>query len=130
MLKSNPKYYAIDNGMRYICSNGNNYDRGKFLENIILLELLSRDYEVFVGKTYKGEVDFVASKDGKKCFIQVALTMEQQETIDREFGAFSPIKDGSPKYVISLDQIDMSRDGITHINVIDFLLKKVDLYIS
>lgn len=72
----------------------------------------------------------MASKDGKKCFIQVALTMEQQETIDREFGAFSPIKDGSPKYVISLDQIDMSRDGITHINVIDFLLKKVDLYIS
>lgn len=130
MLKSNPKYYAIDNGMRYICSNGNDYDRGKFFENVILLELLSRDYEVFVGKTYKGEVDFVASKNGKKCFIQVALTMEQQETIDREFGAFSPIKDGSPKYVISLDRIDMSRDGITHLNAIDFLLRKVDLYIS
>ena len=56
--------------------------------------------------------------------------MEQQETIDREFGAFSPIKDGSPKYVISLDQVDMSRDGIIHLNVIDFLLGKTDLYIS
>ena len=130
LLKSNPKYYAIDNGMRYICSNGNNYDRGKFLENIVLIELLSRDYDVFVGKTYKGEVDFIASKNGKKCFIQVCLTMEQQETIDREFGAFSPIKDASPKYVLSLDTIDMSRDGVAHINVIDFLLNKVDIYLS
>ena len=60
----------------------------------------------------------------------MALTMEQQETIDREFGAFNSIKDGSPKYVISLDQIDMSHDGITHLNAIDFLLRKVDLYIS
>ena len=130
LLKSNPKYYAIDNGMRYICSNGNNYDRGKFLENIVLIELLSRDYDVFVGKTYKGEVDFIASKNGKKCFIQVCLTMEQQETIDREFGAFSPIKDASPKYVLSLDTIDMSRDGVAHINVIDFLLNKTNIYLS
>ncbi len=116
--------------MRYICSNSNNYDRGKFLENVILIELLSRDYDVYVGKTYKGEVDFVAVKNGKKCFIQVALTMEQQETVEREFSAFSPIKDGSPKYVLSLDSIDMSQNGITHINIIDFLLKKVDLYLS
>lgn len=130
ILKSNPKYYAIDNGMRFICSNGNNYDRGKFLENIVLIELLSRDYEVYVGKTYKGEVDFVATKNGKKCFIQVTLSMEQEETIDREFGAFRPIKDGSPKYVLSLDSIDMSREGIIHINIVDFLLGKVDLYLS
>lgn len=129
-LKSNPKYYAIDNGMRYICSNGNNFDRGKFLENTVLIELLSRDYEVYIGKTYKGEVDFVASKNGKKCFIQVALTMEQQDTIDREFGAFSPIKDASPKYVLSLDKIDMSRDGIIHLNIEDFLQRKVDINIS
>ena len=130
MLKSNPRYYAIDNGMRYICSNSNNYDRGKFLENVILIELLSRDYDVYVGKTYKGEVDFVAVKNSKKCFIQVALTMGQQETVEREFSAFSPIKDGSPKYVLSLDTIDMSQNGITHLNIIDFLLKKVDLYLS
>lgn len=130
VLKSNPKYYAIDNGMRFICSNGNNYDRGKFLENVVLIELLSRDYEVYVGKTYKGEVDFVASKNGKKCFIQVTLSMEQQETIDREFGAFKPIKDGSPKYVLSLDSLDMSRDGITHLNIVDFLNCKVDIHLS
>lgn len=130
LLKSNPKYYAIDNGMRYICSNGNNYDRGKFLENVVLLELLSRDYEVYVGKTYKGEVDFIANKNGKKCFIQVCLTMSEQETIDREFNAFSPIKDASPKYVLSLDSVDMSRNGVVHLNIIDFLMHKHDLMLS
>ena len=101
-------------------------DQGKFLENVVLLELLSRDYEVFVGKTYRGEVDFISTKNDRKCFIQVALTMEQQETIEREFKAFSSIKDGSPKYVLSLDKVDMSHDCITHFNVIDFLFGKVE----
>ena len=129
-LKSNPKYYAMDNGFRIINANSNDYDRGRFLENIICLELLSRGYEVFIGKTYKGEVDFVAMKNGKKCFIQVAYILETNETIDREFNAFSPIKDASPKYVLSLDKIDMSKNGITHLNIIDFLENKVDLFLS
>ena len=130
VLSSNPKYYALDNGMRVINADSNSFDRGKFLENIICIELLSRGYEVYIGNTYKGEVDFVAVKNGKKCFIQVAYIMESIETINREFNAFSPIKDASPKYVFSLDRIDMSRDGITHINIIDFLLEKVDIFIS
>ncbi len=130
VLATNPKYYAIDNGLRIINADSNLYDRGKFLENVICIELLSRGYEVYVGKTYKGEVDFVASKNNKKCFIQVAYIMESQATIDREFGAFSCIKDPSPKYVFSLDKIDMSRNGYTHINIIDFLLEKVDIYLT
>lgn len=129
-LKSNPKYYAMDNGFRIINANSNNYDRGRFLENVICLELLSRGYEVFIGKTYKGKVDFVAMKNGKKCFIQVAYILETKETIDREFNAFSPIKDASPKYILSLDKIDMSKNGITHLNIIDFLENKVDLFLS
>ena len=129
-LKSNPKYYAIDNGMRIINSYSNKFDIGKFLENVVCIELLSRGYEVYIGKTYKGEVDFVATKDGKKCFIQVAYILESQETLEREFSAFGPIKDPSPKYVLSLDKIDMSQNGITHINIIDFLLHKVDLFLS
>ena len=84
ILKSNPKYYAIDNGTRIIQARSNNYDCGRFLENIIYVELLSRGYEVSVGKTYKGEVDFVAIKNGKKCFIQVAYIMENEETVARE----------------------------------------------
>lgn len=130
ILSSNPKYYAIDNGMRIINVDSNFYDRGKFLENVICIELLSRGYELYIGKTYKGKVDFVACKNGKKCFIQVAYIMESEETITREFGAFSPIKDASPKYVFSLDRMDMSRNGITHINIIDFLLGKVDIFLS
>lgn len=130
ILKSNPKYYAIDNGMRIINVNSNSFDLGRFLENVICIELLSRGYDVYVGKTYKGEVDFVAIKNGKKCFLQVAYILESEETIKREFGAFSSIKDPSPKYVLSMDKIEMSRDGITHYNIVDFLTHKVDLFLS
>lgn len=124
ILKSNPKYYVIDNGMRIIQASFNNYDWGRFLENIIYVELLSRGYEVYVGKTYKGEVYFAAIKNGKKRFIQVVYIMENEETIAREFNAFSSIKDASPKCVLSLDTIDLSRNGITHLNIIDFLTQK------
>ena len=129
-LKSNPKYYAIDNGMRIVNANANSFDIGRYLENLVCIELLARDYEVYVGKTYKGEVDFVAIKNERKCFIQVSYLMASEETIKREFGAFSCIKDPSPKYVMSLDRFDMSRDGIAHINIEDFCLGKKDLYLS
>ena len=76
------------------------------------------------------EVQFVAIKNGKKCFIQVAYLLSNKETIEREFGAFSPISDSSPKYVLSLDKIDMSRDGIAHLNIVDSLVGKSDLYLS
>ena len=88
---------------------------------------MSRGYHVFTGKTYKGEVDFVAIKDGKKCFIQVSYLLASKETIQREFGAYKPITDASPKYVMSLDKVDLSRDGIVHLNIIDFLLQKRDI---
>ncbi len=130
ILKTKEKQYAIDMGLRIINTNYIDFEDTFFLENVIYNELLSRDYEVFTGKTYKGEIDFVAIKDGKKCFIQVAYLLSNKATIEREFGAFSPINDSSPKYVLSLDKIDMSRDGIAHINIIDFLIGKVDLYLS
>ena len=129
-LKSNPKYYAVDNGMRIVNANANSFDIGRYLENLVCIELLARDYEVYVGKTYKGEIDFVAIKNERKCFIQVSYLMASEETIKREFGAFSCIKDPSPKYVMSLDRFDMSRDGIAHINIEDFCLGKKDLYLS
>ena len=76
------------------------------------------------------EVDFVVIKDCRKCFIQVAYVMDSEETIAREFSTFSPIKDASPKYILSLDAIDMSRNGITHLNIVDFLTQKNDLFLS
>ena len=107
-----------------------NFEDTFFLENIIYNELKARDYEVFTGKTYKGGMDFVVINGRKKCFIQVAYLLASEETIQREFGAYSKITDASPKYVMSLDKLDMSHDGIVHMNIIDFLLRKKDLMLT
>ena len=124
------KQYAVDTGFRMINTNFVNFEDTFFLENIIYNELISRDYEVFTGKTYKGEIDFVVINGRKKCFIQVAYYLASKETIDREFGAFKPISDAAPKYVLSLDRFDYSRDGIIHLNIVDFLLDKIDIMLS
>ena len=126
-MKYIEKQYAVDTGFRIINTNHINFEDTFFLENIIYNELVSRGYEVFTGKTYKGEVDFVAINGRKKCFIQVAYLLSSKETIEREFGAFNPITDSSPKYVLSLDKVDYSRDGISHINIIDYLLNKKEI---
>lgn len=129
-LKNREKYYAVDMGFRTINTNTINFEDTFFLENIIYNELLSRGYNVFTGKTYKGEIDFVAIKDGKKCFLQVSYLLVSTETIKREFGAYDKITDASPKYVLSLDKIDMSQNGIIHMNILDFLLNKNDLILT
>ena len=72
-------------------------------------------------------MDSIAVKDGKKCFIQVAYMLADDKTVKREFGAFGPIRDNSPKFILSLDRLDMSSDGISHLNIIDFLEGKSDL---
>lgn len=129
-LKNREKQYVIDMGLRTIHTNTILFEDTFYLENIIYNELLMRGYTVFTGKTYKGEVDFVVIKEGKKCFAQVTYLLASKETIEREFGAFKPIKDNAPKYVFSLDKIDMSQNGITHLNIVDFLLEKVDIVLS
>ncbi len=129
-LIGNDKFYSTDMGLRIIDTNTIDYEDTFFLENIIFNELLARGYSVYTGKTYKSEVDFIAIKNGKKCFIQVTYMLSNNNTIEREFGAFKPISDCSPKYVMSLDKLDMSRNGIAHINIIDFLLYKKDITLT
>lgn len=129
-LDSSDKFYATDTGLRTLNTNTINYEDTFFLENIIYNELLIQGFTVYTGKTFKGEIDFVAVKDNKKCFIQVAYLLSSEETIKREFGAYDKITDASPKYVLSLDKIDLSHDGIEHLNIIDFLLHKVSLHLS
>ena len=121
------KQYAVDSGFRMINTNLVNFEDTFFLENIIYNELILRGYQVFTGKTYKSEIDFVAINGKQKCFIQVAYYLHSKETIEREFSAFDPIADSSPKYVLSLDRFDYSRNGIGHINIVDFLLDKKDI---
>ena len=129
-LKAIEKQYAIDNGFILACSESNNVILSHLLENAVYNDLVFKGYDVKIGKTYKGEIDFVAMKASKKCFIQVAYLLSDEQVIEREFGAFKSIKDPSPKFVLSLDNFDMSRDGITHINIIDFLLNKKGLFLS
>lgn len=129
-LSNREKQYAIDMGFRTINTNTINFEDTFFLENIVYNELITRGFTVFAGKTFKGEIDFVAIKNGKKCFIQVAYLLASEETIKREFGAYSKITDASPKYVMSLDKMDLSHDGIVHLNIIDYLLRKKDLMLT
>ena len=130
IMDSFAKNYALDNGMSFINTNSMDLRDTFFLETLVYDELISRGYEIYVGETYKAEVDFVVVKDGKKCFVQVSYLMTDDEAIEREFGAFSSIKSANPKYVMSLDELDMSRDGIVHCNIIDFLDGKADLYLT
>lgn len=126
-LKLIEKHFVIDNGFFLACSQSNNILISHELENLIYNELIYRGYEIKIGKTYKGEIDFVVTKNNTKCFIQVAYLLSDESIIKREFSAFSSIKDSAPKYVFSLDQFDMSQDGIKHINIEDFLLNKIDI---
>ena len=88
------------------------------------MELLRRGYEVRVGRSGNKEIDFVCYKRNEKIYIQVTYLLASEETIQREFGVYDDIQDNFPKYVVSLDEFDMSRDGIKHRNIRDFLLEK------
>ena len=122
VLKTLNKYYATDLGIAQIKNNNPEFKSCIVLENVVYNELLNRGYDVYIGKTKTGEVDFLAKKDGNTKYIQVTYEMNSEETIDREFGAYKGVDDNYPKYVISLDKINLSRDGIIHLNLIDFLL--------
>lgn len=122
LLATNEKYYIADHGIREAVFGGNMRDINLILENIVFMELLRRDYSVTVGKTGKKEVDFVCDKRGERIYIQVAYLLASEETIHREFDVYDSIRDHYPKYVVSLDEFDMSRNGIRHRNIRDFLL--------
>ena len=122
LLATNEKYYIADHGIREAVFGGNMRDINLILENIVFMELLRRGYSVTVGKTGKKEVDFVCDKRGERIYIQVAYLLASEETIHREFDVYDSIRDHYPKYVVSLDEFDMSRNGIRHRNIRDFLL--------
>lgn len=123
VLKTLNKYYATDLGIAQIKNNNPEFKSYVILENIVYNELINRNYEVYIGKTKTGEIDFLAKKDGNIKYIQVTYEMQGNDnTIEREFGAYKKVDDNYPKYVISLDKVDLSRDGIIHLNLIDFLL--------
>ena len=124
ILSSNEKYYIADHGIREAVFGGNMRDINLVLENIVYLELLRREYKVTVGRTGDKEIDFVCEKQGEKLYVQVAYLLASDETVQREFGVYDRIRDNYPKYVVSLDEFNMSRNGIKHRNIRDFLLEE------
>lgn len=124
ILASNEKYYIADHGIREAVFGGNMRDINLILENIVYMELIRRGYIVTVGRTAGKEIDFVCEKKDQKLYIQVAYLLASEETISREFGVYDTIRDNFPKYVVSMDEFDMSRSGIRHMNMREFLLKE------
>ena len=94
------------------------------MENIVYIELSSRGYQVEIGKVQDREIDFIARKDQYISYYQVAYMLPDEQTREREFGVYKLIADNFPKYVLSMDRFDFSRDGIIHKNIIDFLLER------
>lgn len=118
----NEKYYCADHGLREAVFGRNFQNIDQILENIVCLELLRRNFKVYVGKKGDTEIDFIAEKQDKKIYVQVAYLLAAEETIKREFSVCNSIKDSYPKYVVSMDDLDFSRNGIIHKNIKDFLL--------
>ena len=124
ILTVNEKYYVADHGVREAVFGGNRKDINLVLENIVYMELLRRGYTVTIGKAGDQEIDFVCEDQGNKLYVQVAYLLASEDTIQREFGVYGRIRDNFPKYVVTLDEFDMSRDGIRHRNIRDFLLEQ------
>ena len=123
ILKTLNKYYMTDLGIAQIKNTDFEINKSFAIENVVYNELLQRGYDVYIGKTGNGEIDFIATKDNVKEYYQVAYLLKDDEVIQREFGTYKLINDNYPKYVLSLDRKDYSQGGIIHKNIIEWLLE-------
>ena len=123
ILNVNEKYYIADHGIREAIMENNQKNINQVLENIVYFEMLRRGYNIKIGKVDNLEVDFVCKKNDETIYIQVSYLLASEDTKEREFSVLENIKDNYPKYVLSMDEFDMSRNGIKHLNLIEFLVK-------
>jgi predicted AAA+ superfamily ATPase len=123
ILKTQEKFYLEDISLKHAVLGYRKDDISQILENIVYLELRRRGYDVYVGKLDTQGIDFAAEKQGKLLYIQVAYLLADKKTQEREFGNLLKIQDNFPKYVVSMDEVDMSQKGIVHMNIRDFLLQ-------
>ncbi|MGM9970327.1 MAG: ATP-binding protein [Anaeroplasma sp.] len=124
LLKTLNKYYLVDQGLRRLILGDKKNDIGFVLENIVYLELIRRGYEVYIGKIGDLEVDFIAENGDDKMYIQVSATVLDPNTFTREISPLEKIKDNYPKYIVTMDELPMNKDGIKQINIIDFLMNE------
>lgn len=123
ILKTQEKFYLADSSFKYSVLGYNDESVAAMLENIVYLELLRRDYEVCIGKTYNGEVDFVASKQNDKLYIQITREIKSEKTEKREYDRLLEINDNYPKYLLRTDEFAGGNyQGIKTMHVADFLL--------
>ena len=126
-LKTLEKYYVVDIGLRFMLIGSQQADIGRILENVVYLELLRRGYEVYVGKVDEYEVDFVAQNSKGTKYFQVASTVHDEKTLERELRVLGAVKDHYPKYLLTLDDDpEIQYNGIRCINARDWLLGLTD----
>ena len=128
LLRTQEKYYLSDLGLRtYLLGKNNNRDLGHILENIIFLELKRKGYRIYIGKNDVNEVDFVVETENEYIYIQVALSVRDEQTLQRELKPLETIPDHYKKYIITLDYDTNNYNGIKQISAMDFLLGRVEL---
>lgn len=126
-LKTLEKYYVVDVGLRFMLLGSKQMDAGHILENVVYLELLRRGYDVYVGKINEFEVDFVAQNSRGTAYFQVALTVRDEKTLQRELRPLQSIRDHYPKMILTLDEDPETQyDGIRRVNARDWLLGLTD----
>lgn len=124
LLKTQGKYYFIDNGLKNIIAGISSYDTGSSYENLIYIELLRRGYEVYVGQYNDIEIDFIAIKPNERVYYQVARSIMDEKVEEREKKSLLAINDNYKKVILTMDNVKNKQiDGIEVINIIDFLME-------
>jgi len=123
-LKSLEKYYLVDMGLRRLLLGDAAADIGHILENIVYLELIRRGYTVSIGKVDDQEIDFIAERSGSRIYYQVSASILDPATFAREIAPLKKVNDHYPKFILSMDEIAVSENGIRQMNVVDFLMQE------
>lgn len=127
LLKTLGKYYLVDIGLRRMLFGSRSFDAGRILENVVYLELLHRQKKVYVGKNDNLEVDFVAIDENNIAYYQVAATVRDESTLNRELASLQQINDQYPKYILTLDDDPVADyDGIKRINALKWMMCEYD----
>ena len=131
-MRGEGKYYLADTGIYFATNTDGRINYGPVLENVLYVYLKSRGYEVSVGRIGALECDFIVRKKDEYCYIQVAMTImndreDGKSTEDREYAPLEKVRDNYPKYLLTLDTLLQKRNGVKHLNLIDFISSGRDL---